>query len=419
MLKKLINLFKEKEPAIGSWILRKQSIVGCEPLYASVDLRNAGFKVAQVDTNLFPAGWNNLCPNYTKKSTQYFKDYFDKYFPSIKGPKELLIIPEDHTRNLYYFSNINRLKIILENAGFRVKIGSLNPEIKSRTAFYTNENEEIVLEPIERKDNRLVVEGLADFEVIVNNDFSNGVPAILKNLDHNLLPMPEIGWHYRRKSENFRIYNELMGDFARMIGTDSWNFVTRFTVVDNFDFDNVASREVVAMAVDELLNLIAKDYKERGIDMKPSVFIKNNAGTYGMGVIRVDSANEVRNLNVKQRKQMRVGKSGAEIRSLILQEGVVTVDRIKNAASEPVMYLVNNKPVGGFYRYNEEKGELDNLNSKGMQFSKLCFHEEEGYYNKFDPELTFKDLEYLYGVIATVASIAAGFEIKDLKQCAP
>ena len=30
------------------------------PFYGSVDLRNAGFKLAPVDTNLFPAGFNNL-----------------------------------------------------------------------------------------------------------------------------------------------------------------------------------------------------------------------------------------------------------------------------------------------------------------------------------------------------------------------
>ena len=30
------------------------------PFYCSVDLRNSGFKLAPVDTNLFPGGFNNL-----------------------------------------------------------------------------------------------------------------------------------------------------------------------------------------------------------------------------------------------------------------------------------------------------------------------------------------------------------------------
>jgi len=34
------------------------------PFYASVDLRNARYKIAPVDTNLFPAGFNNLNPSF-------------------------------------------------------------------------------------------------------------------------------------------------------------------------------------------------------------------------------------------------------------------------------------------------------------------------------------------------------------------
>jgi glutamate--cysteine ligase len=33
-------------------------------LFGSVDLRNAGFKLAPVDTNLFPGGFNNLNPAF-------------------------------------------------------------------------------------------------------------------------------------------------------------------------------------------------------------------------------------------------------------------------------------------------------------------------------------------------------------------
>src|SRR4051812_37323899 len=34
------------------------------PFYCSVDLRNSGFKIAPVDTNLFPGGFNNLNPEF-------------------------------------------------------------------------------------------------------------------------------------------------------------------------------------------------------------------------------------------------------------------------------------------------------------------------------------------------------------------
>ena len=44
---------------IEHWF-RSQWLSHTPPFYASVDLRNAGFKLSVVDTNLFPGGFNNL-----------------------------------------------------------------------------------------------------------------------------------------------------------------------------------------------------------------------------------------------------------------------------------------------------------------------------------------------------------------------
>ena len=49
------NLLLERETAIEEWF-RRQWRQYRAPLYASVDIRNAGFKIAPVDANLFPAG---------------------------------------------------------------------------------------------------------------------------------------------------------------------------------------------------------------------------------------------------------------------------------------------------------------------------------------------------------------------------
>src|SRR5438046_201538 len=40
------------------------------PFYASVDLRNAGYKLAPIDTNLFPAGFNNIKPAFRPICTE-------------------------------------------------------------------------------------------------------------------------------------------------------------------------------------------------------------------------------------------------------------------------------------------------------------------------------------------------------------
>ena len=48
-------------PSIERWF-RLEWQEHTPPFYCSVDLRNAGFKLAPVDTNLFPGGFNNLAP---------------------------------------------------------------------------------------------------------------------------------------------------------------------------------------------------------------------------------------------------------------------------------------------------------------------------------------------------------------------
>ena len=44
---------------IEAWF-RNQWVKYPAPFYSSIDIRNSGYKIAPVDTNLFPAGFNNL-----------------------------------------------------------------------------------------------------------------------------------------------------------------------------------------------------------------------------------------------------------------------------------------------------------------------------------------------------------------------
>ena len=46
-------------PAIERWF-RLEWMEHTPPFYSSVDIRNAGFKLAPVDTNLYPGAWHNL-----------------------------------------------------------------------------------------------------------------------------------------------------------------------------------------------------------------------------------------------------------------------------------------------------------------------------------------------------------------------
>ena len=49
----------ENDTTVERW-LRTQWQEHTPPFYSSADLRTAGFKLAPVDSNLFPGGFNNL-----------------------------------------------------------------------------------------------------------------------------------------------------------------------------------------------------------------------------------------------------------------------------------------------------------------------------------------------------------------------
>ena len=87
-------------PAIERWF-RLEWMEHTPPLYSSVDIRNAGFKVAPVDTNLFPGGWNNLTPEMVPLAVQSAMAAIEKICPEARN---LLIIPENPALNLAPFS---------------------------------------------------------------------------------------------------------------------------------------------------------------------------------------------------------------------------------------------------------------------------------------------------------------------------
>src|SRR6478752_9718571 len=89
------------------------------PFYCSVDLRNSGFKLAPVDTNLFPGGFNNLSPEMLPLAVQAAMAAIEKYCPDAKN---LLLIPERHTRNTFYLQNVARLMQIFRQTGLNVRL---------------------------------------------------------------------------------------------------------------------------------------------------------------------------------------------------------------------------------------------------------------------------------------------------------
>src|SRR5258708_27269580 len=120
-LQQLERVVLDQRPEIERWF-RTQWLEHAVPFYCSVDLRNSGFKLAPVHTNLFPGGFNNLNPEFLPLCLHAAMSAVQRISPD---SRRFLLIPENHTRNLHYLQNAAVLRRILEGAGFQVRIGSL------------------------------------------------------------------------------------------------------------------------------------------------------------------------------------------------------------------------------------------------------------------------------------------------------
>ena len=382
------------------------------PFYSSVDLRNSGFKLAPVDTNLFPGGFNNLNPAFMTLAVQAARIAVEKMCASAQ---RFLIIPENHTRNLYYLQNVAALADILRKTGLTVRIGSLIPDLAEPMVLDLPDGQLIKLEPVRREGNRLVLDGFDPCAILLNNDLSAGAPDLLKNLDpmQTLLPPLHAGWATRLKSNHFKAYSHVAVAFARVIGIDPWLIDPYFASCGQVDFQARDGEECLASHVEATLAKIRTKYQEYGVDKEPFVIVKADAGTYGMGIMTVKSPDEVRDLNRRQRNKMAVVKEGLPVTQVLVQEGVYTFESINEAVAEPVVYMIDHFVIGGFYRVHTGRGADENLNAPGMHFVPLAF-EETGSYADLNarPDSTANRF-YTYGVLARLAALAAAIELED------
>ena len=394
-------------PAIEHWF-RSQWQEHRVPIYASVDLRNSGFKLAPVDTNLFPGGFNNLNPDFLPLCVMAAQSAIEKICPDAHG---VLLIPENHTRNIYYLQNVAKIVTILRTAGVTVRVGSLLPEITSATTLDLPNGGKLTLEPLIRKDNRLYLANFNPCVILLNNDLSAGVPEILKNLEQEVIPPLVAGWTTRRKSAHFAAYDHVSNSFADLIGIDPWLINPYFGHCNKVDFQQRSGEDCLASEVDRVLQKIRDKYAEYGVKEKPFVIVKADAGTYGMGIMTVKDASEVRDLNRKQRNKMAVVKEGLEVSDVLVQEGVYTFESINEAVAEPVIYMIDHFVVGGFYRVHTGRGVDENLNAPGSHFVPLAF---ESSCSLPTPDRAPDDIPnrfYSYGVIARLALLAASIEL--------
>lgn len=408
----LERVMLDKQAAIETWF-RNAWRETRAPFYASVDLRNAGYKIAPVDTNLFPAGFNNLNPAFEALCIQAIQMAIEHINRPID---KILIIPENHTRNLFYLENIASLQLLIEKAGFETRIGSLLQDIESPTRIDLESSQSMLLEPVQRDQNRIIVTDFDPDLILLNNDLSTGKPEILNNIEQEITPPMNLGWSTRLKSGHFALYQRVAQEFAALVDIDPWLIDPMFRNCGEVDFMKRDGVDCLSKNVEALLSSIRSKYDEHDVDCDPFVMVKADAGTYGMGVMTIRNSNEIAELSRKERKKMATTKEGQKVSQVIIQEGVYTNETWgkKETVAEPVVYMLDHRVVGGFYRVHEKRSASQNLNAPGMRFEPLAF---DDCCISPDPN---QDIDcrqnrfYTYGVIARLALLAAACEITNV-----
>ena len=402
----------DSTPAIERWF-RLEWMEHTPPFYCAVDVRNAGFKLAPVDTNLYPDGWNNLTPEMLPLGVQAAMAAIEKICPEARN---LLVVPDNHTQNSFYLANILQLKRIFHQAGLNVRFGSLDPAIKTSTTRKLPTGETITLEPLIRTDRRL---GLKDFDpctILLNNDLLAGIPGMLEDIHEQfLLPPLHASGSVRSKATHFKAYEEVAKRFGKLIGVDPWLIHPMFThcglvnVTTSEGLDNLSSQ------VDALLMKIRRKYKEYGIHEKPFVLVKCNSGSgegsCGMGILTVRDVKDLDAWAAKNRNNKT--QPAQPVMDIIIQEGVQTNERVNAAVAEPVVYMMDRYVVGGFYRIHADRGIDENLNAPGASYVPLAFADNGRLPQPGEkPGASSPNRFYMYGVIARLAMLAASYELE-------
>ncbi len=329
------------------------------PIYASFDIRDSGDKIAPVDANIFPAGFNNICPADQDAAGDVVRRYIKRHYGE---PKNIALLCEEHTGNGFYWENIRTLLKIFTLAGHSIH-ACLPRDLSSPMPVSTASGATVTVSAAVNRGGDIWVDEIPMDLVICNNDFSDGYEEWSRGIKTAFNPPRELGWYRRKKFTFFQQYNQLVGEFADLIGVESRLLQVATDVFSPFDSNDPDSRSELGKKVDEFLAKTGA----------PFCFVKNNSGTYGLAVMQVYSGAEIQDWNNKVRKKMRAAKGGREVSEVIIQEGIPTrFSEPDGGSAEPCIYTVGDGLVGGFLRSHAEKGPDESLNSPGAVYKRLC-----------------------------------------------
>ncbi len=393
----LHDIIEQKRPEIEAWFAQKRAEIPM-PIYGSVDIRDADWKVAVVDANHFPAGFNNVNEDEKDDLARLLSEHIRRQNPDCQW---VHLYPESHSRNQAYVENVKAIQELVISAGYKCTVGS--PELSDFDDLHGLSGP-LVLNKTESIDDVLLVDGKQPDLILLNNDLSGGILPGISEM--NVTPDPAMGWHLRQKSEHFEALEHYTSQMASLLDIDPWHLMADWFVSEDKCLDEDSCRIRLASEIDVFIGKIQSKYETLGIDRKPVVFLKNDRGTYGLGILVLSEGKELLNLSNRKMKKLMYSKSGSKVENFLIQEGVPTAMRFNDHTVEPVVYLVDGQAASWFYRMNKKKSDQDNLNSPSSVFANRT---------EVDEILTARARNW-HELVAELSMLAMGRELQIRSQ---
>ena len=349
------------------------------PLFAAVDVHYAGYKLAAVRVDLFPAQWRKLSPDVLPQTVLAAQATLEKFCPEAK---RLLIIVPDHP-SPDDLPNLQQLRRIFTLAGMDVRFGTATSD---RAAVYGD----ISVEPVQRERRRLVLRSFDPCTVLLSADVAGAAHGLLDELpDQTLWPPPHASRRRFRLSVFAKAYEKAAKQLGKVLAVDPWLLhPTSRACPPQSDF--AALRETVH---DVLLQLRRRQ-REYGLTQRPGVRLLTDIGGAPLLPAPIYNAAQLSAEEIP---------ADALLDGVQVIEDVPTVESLQDTPVAPQVYMLDRYVVGGFYRPTVATPDDAPFQALTLQ-NPLPQHAGEEP-NRF----------YMYGVIARLAVLAVShaLEITD------
>jgi len=358
------------------------------PLTGSVDVRHSligtttttdtnSSRIAAVDTNRFPAGFHHVdTRDHEAASSVLLRDV--GLNARINEATGITVIQEAHTRMLVYYESVSALVTILERTWPGKKVTCVSVDelparclVASRDYYLLNadlsigkeEGMDVAVEDIEAPSG---VGGCGGDSAIIANGIlaTDSAPtdsgAIADNLANSLSKCVSstdriMGWDIRSKAIHFAFLSPMVEHIARLLKLPKNALEAAFTVSPECCVEKPEQRERLAVQIDTLLSVAAAanntascsnndawcNHHPNGDNQQSrrNVFVKNDSGTYGLGVVPFTSGDELRKANSSVLDKLSYARHGQRARRYVLQEGIPTVLKDSEGRSMEVVLM--------------------------------------------------------------------------------